>query len=215
MVVGLLFTGLTCLLGTVAVFRLWHTGDAGWRRAIFAVLVGLACLFPYAFAGVQAIRFPWINDVSTDFENPPHLLVNRLDGDVPQAFPLAAQQTISASFPNAQPRIYPLSDTLIYELVQMKLDEYGWEVRQARPPVTSLQAARIVAVATTLTGFRDQVALRILASGEGTRVDMRSASTFAGHDLGANGTRIETFLLALDEVVKEEIKNAIALQSGS
>ncbi|MGB9324049.1 MAG: DUF1499 domain-containing protein, partial [Pseudolabrys sp.] len=37
--------------------------------------------------------------------------------------------------------------------------------------------------------------------GQGTRVDMRSASRFGNHDLGANASRIRSLLGDIDDVI--------------
>jgi hypothetical protein len=50
-------------------------------------------------------------------------------------------------------------------------------------------------------GFRDDVVIRLTPLGQGTRVDMRSASRFGDHDLGANASRIRSLLEDLDDVV--------------
>jgi uncharacterized protein (DUF1499 family) len=50
-------------------------------------------------------------------------------------------------------------------------------------------------------GVRDDVVIRITPIGQGTRVDVRSASRFGAHDLGANASRIRSLLEDIDDVV--------------
>ena len=50
-------------------------------------------------------------------------------------------------------------------------------------------------------GFRDDVSIRIRAAGEGTRVDVRSASRYGMHDFGTNARRIRALLDEIDEAV--------------
>jgi hypothetical protein len=50
-------------------------------------------------------------------------------------------------------------------------------------------------------GFRDDVVIRIAPLGQGTRIDMRSASRFGNHDLGANASRVRSLLEDLDDVI--------------
>ena len=55
----------------------------------------------------------------------------------------------------------------------------------------------------TLFGWRDEIAIVVTVSGQGSSLAMRSASLVAGHDLGRNGKRIEKFLVNLDEAVSK------------
>ena len=50
-------------------------------------------------------------------------------------------------------------------------------------------------------GFRDDVMIRVTPIGQGTRLDMRSASRFGTHDLGANASRIRSLLEDIDDTV--------------
>ena len=54
---------------------------------------------------------------------------------------------------------------------------------------------------TPIMGFRDDVVIRISPLGQGTRVDVRSASRVGTHDLGANASRIRSMLEDIDVVV--------------
>ena len=70
---------------------------------------------------------------------------------------------------------------------------YGWEIT-ARDE----SAGTIEAIATTRWfGFKDDVVIRVGASGTGSRVDMRSKSRLGRSDAGANAQRIQEFLQAL------------------
>ncbi len=50
-------------------------------------------------------------------------------------------------------------------------------------------------------GFRDDIVIRITPTGQGTRVDMRSASRVGTHDFGANASRVRSLLDDIDDVV--------------
>lgn len=77
-----------------------------------------------------------------------------------------------------------------------------WYIGDTRPPTLARRDGVIEAVARTpIMGFRDDVVIRITPVGQGTRVDMRSASRFGNHDLGANASRIRSLLGDIDEVI--------------
>ena len=52
---------------------------------------------------------------------------------------------------------------------------------------------------TPLMGFRDDIVIRVSAVGGGSRIDLRSASRFGSHDLGANASRLRSLLEDIDE----------------
>jgi len=57
---------------------------------------------------------------------------------------------------------------------------------------------RIEATDTTrMFGFKDDVVIRVTASGSGSRVDARSLSRIGSSDLGTNAKRIRSFLREL------------------
>ncbi len=71
------------------------------------------------------------------------------------------------------------------------------------PPSDDDPSGSIEAVAQTLVfGFRQDVAIRIVPDGDGTRVDMRSASRSAAHDLGSDAERVRHFLADLDNALQ-------------
>ena len=54
---------------------------------------------------------------------------------------------------------------------------------------------------TPIMGFRDDVVIRVSATADGARVDMRSASRYGLYDFGANATRVRSLLEDLDDAV--------------
>lgn len=80
------------------------------------------------------------------------------------------------------------------------------EVAPVQPALgPPLDEAWIEARASTLIfGFQDDVAVRLRSGPDGTEVDMRSASRFGEHDLGANARRISRFFSALDEKLQPD-----------
>ncbi|CAN1492679.1 Protein of unknown function DUF1499 [Rhabdaerophilaceae bacterium] len=73
--------------------------------------------------------------------------------------------------------------------------------RQQTPPppptpvVPQVRQASLEAVAETrLMRFQDDVVIRLVQAGEGTRVDIRSASRIGQHDFGTNAARIRRLI---------------------
>lgn len=58
-------------------------------------------------------------------------------------------------------------------------------------------------VTTMIVGFKDDVVIRITPRSDGSVIDMRSASRYGRHDMGANARRIQTFFRVLEEKTRE------------
>ena len=191
MAVGLL--GLFLAVG--AFVRLWITGDQGWGKAMMGFFLSLLCLAPFGVVFFLTMRFPSTADISTDQVNPPGV-VSQLP-----AHPPADYEAITAAFPNAQNRTYPIAAAQMFAIIVSLVEDREWELRARREPQTPLASGQVNAVATTLLGWREEVAIRIQGSPQGSVIAVRSAALHPGHDLGENGRRIEEFLGALDRQV--------------
>lgn len=199
---------LGALISILAFARLWHTGDRGWRKAISGFVVSMLCVAPFAYGLSLAMRYPPVTDVSTDLANPLPLA----SGIAPVALGPDQAAELAKAFPNVRTRRYPLDSVRTFALIEKQAINWGWEIRVRREPVTQFGSASIDAVVTSVLGWHDEVALRVLGNQQETVVDMRSASLFrGGTDLGANGQRIEAFLTGLDTAVQLVLRNSPAV----
>lgn len=195
---ALLIAAIALITGLIAFIRLWMTGDRGWGRATTGIVLGLICLTPLIYGAVQFSRYPAVNDVTTDWKEPPGLIL--VEGELPEG---EMRQAVIAAFPNAVNRNYQLDADVVFTLAEQIVRENGWDIRMRRAPGQLSQPGQINATAMTLMGWRDEVSISIGAGDEGTRVALRSRSSTGWSDLGQNGRRIENFLLTLDERVSE------------
>lgn len=183
------------LTSIFAFVRIWVTGDEGWGRGITGLIFSLICFAPPGLLVVDYVRYPMIDEVSTDPANPPPLS--------PSVAPLPVAPSsiaaIAARFPNVKTRHYPIPADQMFAVVDKLVIDRDWDVLQRQAPGASPDG-QINAVATTLLGFRNEVSIRVAEGGDGasSTVDMRSASLSALHEAGVNGSRVESFLTALD-----------------
>jgi hypothetical protein len=162
------------------------------------LVLSLALLLPIVLGAIVALRYPRVTDVTTDPSDPPLLI----SGLTPQLQTPDVVAEVRTAFPNALSRTYPLQPAQIYQIVGALMQARGWDVRLRRAPQTALDEGQLNAIATTLLGWRDEVSIRIRGTADGgSEVDMRSTALTDIPDLGANGMRVEEFLLALDNEV--------------
>lgn len=195
---------LAIFLALGAFGRLWLTGDQGWSKAGWGLFFGIVCLLPFAYLGFEATRYPMVNEVTTDVVDP-----------LPLASPIrvaptstALREQIDSTFPNVRTRTYPIEATEMFTIVEDLVEARGWDLRTRRAPPTALDVGQINAIAVTLFGWRDEVAIRVAGTAQGSTIDMRSVPLGGFHDFGENGKRIEEFLLALDQKITLTLRDA-------
>lgn len=201
--VALSFAVLGLLLGLGGFVRLWRTGDRGWGKASWGIVFSTLCLLPFGYFGYLALKNPVVTEISTDFRTPVPLSLLR-----PAQTPPALQAEIAAHFPNVRTRSYPIAAAQIFEILAQLVEEEGWDISISRNPDDTGGVGLLDGVALRLLGWRDEVAVRVLASDAGATIDMRSAPFFAFPDFGENGRRVEKLLLALDGKVTALLRTA-------
>jgi uncharacterized protein (DUF1499 family) len=107
-----------------------------------------------------------------------------------------------AGYPDIAPLELDVAPKVAYDAALALVTKHKWAIADARSPTLARRDGTIEAVARTpIMGFRDDVVIRVTPVGQGTRIDMRSASRVGSHDFGANASRIRSLLEELDDVV--------------
>jgi hypothetical protein len=204
---GFMLAALAVLAALVSFEAIWRDGRKGLGPALRGLILGLAVLSLAAYGAWKAVEYPQLTDISTDTDDPPEFIA--AIGDRPaDAAPIveATESDITLqreAYPDIVSRHYPIDTVRVYDAAIAIVDRQKWRVLAAIRPPDEDQTGRIEAVAMTLIfGFRQDVVIRIQPDGDGSLVDMRSASRNGAHDLGADAERIRSFLSQLDEALR-------------
>ena len=201
---ALVFAGLAVLFAFAAFIVIWRQGLGGLGRALLGSFLGLALLAYPAYLGTRAMRLPEIFDITTDTTNPPRFEVlarlrPRGRTDYPGQAVAALQR---AAYPDVVPLELDVPTKTAYDTALALVTKRKWNVVDSRTPTLARRDGVIEAVARTpIMGFRDDVVIRVTPLGQGTRIDVRSASRVGAHDLGANASRIRSLLEDIDDVI--------------
>lgn len=168
-----------------------------------ALAIGAVTFSSLAYGAQQSPLFsrPWINDISTDVEQPPPLSVILPGGQPPArpALPSAFKDVIRRSYPDLGPLRVPLPPPDVLskaaEVLRRQPGVVDVRVDEARGLVHAVEI-------TALMRFRDDVTVRVVPDGTGSRVDMRSRSRVGKSDLGVNAARIRRVLEAIGQTVR-------------
>ncbi len=175
--------------------------DLGRNRnmVIVSMILGLV---PVAIMGPQmaaAGDVPPIHDITTDTANPPAFVaIIPLRKNAPNGYEYGASETwpaekLGATTMEAYPDLKPIeSDLSVADAVdrtEATLQAMGLEI-----VAVDKDAGLVEATATTFWfGFKDDMVVRIVGNGEGSRIDLRSMSRVGQGDVGANAARIVEF----------------------
>jgi hypothetical protein len=199
---------------------IWREGVGGGRQAATALFIGFALIAYPLYLGIKASRLPAIYDITTDPIDPPQFdaiarLRPRDANPITYAGLYTAEQQ-HAAYSDIEPDDTNSTPQEAYDAAMKVITKRKWRVVDARPPQGSLPhiidtrtsqgaAARdgiIEAVARTpILGFRDDVVVRVRATTDGARIDVRSASRYGRHDLGTNAKRVRNLIDDIDDVL--------------
>jgi len=199
---------------------IWFEGVGGLREAVSALAIGLALIAYPAYLGAKAYRLPAIYDITTDPIDPPRFdaiarLRPRNANPTTYAGLYTAEQQ-HAAYPDIEPEVTDSSPQEAYNAALKVVTKRRWHIVDARPPQTvapSIVNARarqpapvrdgmIEAIARTpILGFRDDVVVRVRATADGARIDVRSASRYGRHDLGTNAARVRDLIDDIDDIL--------------
>lgn len=215
---ALVLAGVAILMALAAGVVIWRDGSAGGRYAVTALLIGIALIGYPVFLGVRAYRLPAIYDITTDPIDPPQFeAIARLRPR--DANPLAYAGLYTAeqqhqAYSDIEPDDTTASPQEAYDAAMKVIAKRRWRVVDARPPQPSglpggrggtqpvMREGIIEAVARTLIlGFRDDVVVRVRATPDGARIDVRSASRYGHNDLGGNAERVRKLIDDIDDVL--------------
>ncbi|MBR0827293.1 DUF1499 domain-containing protein [Bradyrhizobium manausense] len=197
---GLAIAALSILLGLAGFAAIWQNGSRGMARILFAFLInGLILAYP-AYLALQYRKLPAIHDITTDPIDPPRFeALARLrtgEGANPAVYAgLYSAEQQRHFYPEIEPVELEISADRAYAIALQLVNKRKWLVIDERAPQPPRRVGRIEAVARSpIMGFREDVSIRVVADGEDSRVDIRSASRYFESDLGSNAARVSKFI---------------------
>lgn len=166
-----------------------------------AIAAGVASFVAVAIPLIWQLRvrnLPPIHDITTDLENPPAfeaIVPLRADATTTLDRPpmLAAQQR--EGYPDIAPITLPLPPDRVFNRALDVAERLGWEIVASDPEKRIIEATD----STRWFGFKDDIVVRVMPWGSGSRVDVRSVSRVGRSDLGRNARRIRAFFETLQE----------------
>jgi uncharacterized protein (DUF1499 family) len=207
--------GLSILVAFAGFAALWRNGSRGMGRILTALLLAVLVLAYPAYLAVQYRKLPPIHDITTDPINPPRFdALARLRGTdgantaVYAGLYSAEQQR--AAYPDIEPVDLDVPAQQAFDIVRRLVTRRKWLVIDERAPLPPRQPGHLEAVARTpIMGFREDVSIRIMADGDGSRVDIRSSSRYFESDLGSNAKRVSSLIDDINAAAETNVEKPV------
>ena len=202
---ALAFAGLSILVAFAAFVAIWNNGSRGMGRILVALILDAVILAYPAYLFYQYRKLPAIYDITTDPIDPPkYEAIARLrgsDGANPAAYAgLYSAERQRAAYPDIEPVSLDVPALQAYETTLNIVKRRKWLVLVDRAPQPPRREGKIEAIARSpIMGFSEDISIRVLPDGEGSRVDLRSSSRYFDHDLGTNASRITKLIDEINE----------------
>jgi uncharacterized protein (DUF1499 family) len=162
------------------------------------IAAGVSFLLPYL--QLQTARsVPPIHDISTDLVNPPAFVaIAPLRANAPNPVAYAGEETAQQqrqAYADLTTWNSTASVEQVYNQALIVVADMGWELVASDRDEGRIEATDT----TTWFGFKDDVVIRLVATEQGTAVDVRSKSRVGRSDVGVNAKRIRAFLATLEQ----------------
>src|SRR5260370_2148539 len=195
---GCFVSGVGLIIGIIAILVTWLSKSRriAFSRAVFGTVLSAIVFLPVANVIAHTRRYPPINDIATDVNNP-HEFVHAQEQPANQGHDMKYNPAKYAPIQQAAPAykdLAPFKSNMppddLFKKVQMIAGEVpGWQITYGESKTRTLEG-----VATSqLFRFEDDFVIRVEAApdGAGSIVEMRSKSRDGRGDLGVNYNRIK------------------------
>jgi uncharacterized protein (DUF1499 family) len=193
---GFLLSIIGSVVGLLAIFLTRTPARrAGRNRALVGTIICLAIAIPLIVTIVRSSKYPAINDITTDFDNPPEFVfAQKLQPD-----PNRDMKHHHATYADRQQAGYgpigPIKERLEPSAEFERVREVAQKLPTWKITYTDTTKNTLEAVSTSqLFHFQDDVVIQIRPTPDGeSLVEMRSKSRDGKGDFGVNARRIRRF----------------------
>ena len=197
-VCGALLGGLASVIVSLVGLVLSRGGrdPQGRTKALGGLAIGLGLLVVVLGSATTTGDAPRINDITTDLDNPPAFESAKIVPDYigrDMSYPVEFVVVVRESYPDLEPLRLASPPDVTFERAIATAESLGWEIVSRSESRGVFDAQHV----STIFRFVDDITVRIVADGPGSRVDMRSKSRDGQSDLGVNAARIRSFFDAL------------------
>ena len=203
---------LAIVVAVVGLIRIWFGGQIGAAQAFTGIAIALIGLAVPLFYLSHFFLLPRLNDIETTPRAPMQFkqlaAMRPADANRIVEPDLAAAEEQEKRYPDIRPMELERSVTETFDIVHEAVKRLGWTIVLNEPPAE--EPGRIEATnRTMIMGYTDDALIRV--TGDDTRafIDVRSASRYGMHDLGANAEHIRELFAEVKAALEKGEKTGL------
>ena len=189
------------LIAVVAAFVAIRNKRPGSIAISVLTLIGALLLVWVPYSTRVALRAsPRLSDITTDMRNPPLFEKTKLLRQASKASNTTDYSNEKAKlqrkfYPDIKPVFLKVSTSEAFERALAAVRRFGWTIVTADKLIGHIEAHDT----SLVFGFVDDVSIRILTEGTGSRVDIRSSSRIGRRDAAVNANRVRKLIRAISD----------------
>ncbi|MGV1015536.1 MAG: DUF1499 domain-containing protein, partial [Methyloceanibacter sp.] len=200
----------------IAVFslaRIWFGGQTGALQAVIAIFIAVLGLAVPLYYLHHVVTLPALTEVETTPGEPLNFKVLNTMRPA-DANPLAPPDGAHAeeqeqAYPDIGPVALERAAPSVFSIVQEAIERLGWTVVLSEPPGETGVGTIEASTSSLIMGFTDDVIVQVKGDDAHAVIDVRSASRYGWHDLGANAQRIRALFAEISEALEKGEKTAL------
>jgi uncharacterized protein (DUF1499 family) len=203
---------LAIVVAVVGLIRIWFGGQIGAAQAFTGIAIALVGLAVPLFYLSHFFLLPRLNDIETTPRAPMQFkqlaAMRPADANRVVEPDLAAAEEREKAYPDIRPMELERSVTETFDIVHEAVKRLGWTIVLNEPPAE--EPGRIEATnRTMIMGYTDDALIRVTGDDTHAFIDVRSASRYGMHDLGANAEHIRELFAEVKSALEKGEKTGL------
>jgi uncharacterized protein (DUF1499 family) len=203
---------LAIVVAVVGLIRIWFGGQIGAAQAFTGIAIALIGLAVPLFYLSDFFLLPRLNDIETTPRAPMQFkqlaAMRPADANRIVEPDLAAAEEQEKAYPDIRPMELERSVTETFDIVHEAVKRLGWTIVLNEPPAE--EPGRIEATnRTMIMGYTDDALIRVTGDDTHAFIDVRSASRYGMHDLGANAGHIRELFAEVKAALEKGEKTGL------
>jgi uncharacterized protein (DUF1499 family) len=203
---------LAIVVAVIGLVRIWFGGQIGAAQAFTGIAIALVGLAVPVWYLSHYFILPPLNDIQTTRQSMPFKqLASMRPADANRIVEpdLAMAEEREKAYPDLRPMELERSVTETFDIVYEAVKRLGWNIVLNEAPDGD-QPGRIEATTRTLImGYTDDELIRVTGDDSRAFIDVRSASRYGKHDLGANAKHIRTLFAEVQSALEKGEKTGL------
>jgi uncharacterized protein (DUF1499 family) len=204
---------LAIAIAAFSLVRIWFGGQTGAAQAALAIVIALMGLAVPLYFLHTIVTLPALTEVETTPGEPLNFkaLAAARPADANRLLPYdgAHAEEQKEAYPDIGPMALERAAPAVFSLVQEAIERLGWTIVASEPPGETGIGIIEATDRTLIMGFTDDVIVQVKGDDAHALIDVRSASRYGWHDLGANAARIRTLFAQVSEALEKGEKKVL------